>query len=83
MSDINIDFCRTFLALVMTDVKQVTTTQERKDAWVYKCMKNHWEFHGPNEFYWHGSADNAYDARAKGWSAFLAKHHPDHGEAEQ
>jgi hypothetical protein len=26
---------------------------------------------GPNNFTWHGSADNAYDARAQGWSAWL------------
>jgi len=43
-----------------------------KSAWVYKVGKDHWEFHF-GSYYWHGSADNAYDARAKGWSAWLAK----------
>lgn len=50
----------------------LTTAAERKDVWVYKFMDDHWEFHGPNGFYWHGSADNAYDARAKGWQAWEA-----------
>ena len=44
-----------------------------KDAWVWHFHRDHWEFHGPDGFYWHGSADNAYDARAHGWSAWLRK----------
>ncbi|HWS68097.1 MAG TPA: hypothetical protein VN325_35440 [Steroidobacteraceae bacterium] len=72
MSDINIGFCRALLRIVLTDIKPLTTPAERKDAWVYKCMEDHWEFHGPSGFYWHGSADNAYDARAKGWQAWMA-----------
>jgi hypothetical protein len=72
MSNINIDFSRTLLRIVLDDIKPLTTAAERKDAWVYKCMEDHWEFHGPGEFYWHGSADNAYDARAKGWQAWEA-----------
>ena len=70
--DINVTFCRTLLKLVMEDVRLETTAQQRKDAWVYECMPGHWEFHGPYKFYWHGSADNAYDARAKGWSAWMS-----------
>lgn len=69
--NINVTFCRSMLALVMADVKPLTTPAERKDAWVYRCMRNHWEFHGPDSFYWHGSADNAYDARQKGWSRWF------------
>lgn len=74
MTDINILFCRTLLSSVMEEVKKMTTGVERKAAWVYhfKGFGDHWEFHGPDKFYWHGSADNAYDARAKGWQAWLA-----------
>lgn len=70
MSNINIAFSRCLLSNVMEDIKTVTSGKERKDAWVYKLMEDHWEFHGPEGFYWHGSADNAYDARAKGWSSW-------------
>ena len=40
------------------------------DAWVYKVGTDHWEFHF-GMFYWHGSADNGCEARAKGWRAWL------------
>ena len=43
----------------------------RKDAWVYDLGRDHWEFHGPGGFYWHGSASNAYETRYKGWMAYL------------
>ena len=43
----------------------------RKDAWVYCFGRDHWEFHGPDDYYWHGSASNAADARYKGWMAYL------------
>jgi hypothetical protein len=70
-NELNTAFCRTMLSLVMEDVKEHTTAAERKGVWTYRCMKDHWEFHGPDEFYWHGSADGGYDARAKGWAAYL------------
>lgn len=68
--DINVSFCRTLLRSVMKDINPVTTVAERKSAWVYHFGRGHWEFHGPDEFYWDGRADNAYDARAKGWLAW-------------
>jgi hypothetical protein len=43
----------------------------RKDAWTYHFHKDNWEFHGPEKFYWHGSAANGWDARYKGWMAYL------------
>lgn len=58
---------------VMDDIKKVTSPAERKAAWVYHFGRQDWEFHGPDEFYWHGHADNAYDARAKGWQAWWEK----------
>lgn len=42
-----------------------------RDAWTYHFHSGHWEFHGPDGFYWHGNAENAYDARYHGWMAWL------------
>lgn len=69
--NLNAVFCRMLHTRVMVDVKQVTTSTERDAAWAYNFGGGHWEFHGPKGFYWHGEADNAYDARAKGWGAYL------------
>ena len=69
--DINAAFTRAVLSSVLPIVKKVTTPAERKEAWVYNHGRSHWEFHGPEEFYWHGTADNAADARSKGWYAWL------------
>lgn len=36
------------------------------------------EFHVPNDdYYWHGSADCAYDARQQGISAWLEHYYPE------
>jgi hypothetical protein len=71
MSRLDVAFGREFLKNVMEDINTVTTIAERKEAWVYKLdNRGHWEFHGPSDFYWHGEAETAYDARAKGWSAW-------------
>ena len=74
--DANLQFCRTLLKVVLKEVDPLTSGAERKAAWVYDLGMGHWEFHGPkniagDEFYWHGSADNAYDARATGWQKWL------------
>jgi hypothetical protein len=70
MTDINIDFCRTLLAQIKPDLKRAKRKMF-KDAWVYHFRRDHWEFHGPDNFYWNGSAGNAYEARYKGWMAWL------------
>jgi hypothetical protein len=44
-----------------------------RDAWVHTSDRKLWEFHGPDGFYWWGRAADAYDARFKGWSAWLEK----------
>lgn len=76
--DINVTFCRTLLSRAHELVKKADSSiNVRKDAWVYHFSRDHWEFHGPNKFYWHGSADNAYDARYRGWMSWLEKNHPD------
>lgn len=69
--DINIVFCRELLRLAHADVrKHYPGIKVSKAAWVYSYGRT-WEFHGPDGFYWHGRAGNAYDARAKGWHAYL------------
>ena len=69
----NTAFCRTKLSMIMPDVKAHTTAEQRKAVWVYKTGRQEWEFHGPGDFYWYGTADNASDARYRGWSAWLRK----------
>lgn len=71
MTDIDIGFGRALLAQIVPVVRDAGY-RSVKDAWVWSAGRDHWEFHGPGEFYWHGSAGNAYEARYKGWVAFLA-----------
>lgn len=67
-----LEFDRALLREAHKEVKQrFPQINLRKDAWVWRFMRQHWEFHGPDNFYWHGSACSAYEARAKGWSAWL------------
>jgi hypothetical protein len=73
VADINTTFCRTLLAGAHADVKKHFPHINLRTAWVYKTDRQSWEFHGPDDFYWYGHADNAYDARAKGWWAWLRK----------
>lgn len=69
-------FCRLMLRETMEDVRKVTTAAERKTAWGYKYSGQEMvEFHGPDEFYWHGRGCCVYLARAKGWEAWLEKYH--------
>lgn len=75
--DINISFSRALLARIIPDVKD-KGMRVNKDAWVWCAGRDHWEFHGPNNFYWHGSADNAYEARYKGWFAWLENSNGEH-----
>lgn len=72
MSEINIVFCRELLSMIHADVrKHFPEMKVRKAAWVYHTGRGRWEFHGPDRYYWHGRADNAYDARYKGWRSWL------------
>lgn len=78
---INISFCRSLLTAVRRDVEAFAPGKRViKDAWVWNAGRDHWEFHGPDNYYWHGRADNAYDARAKGWQAWLSKTFPGYAE---
>jgi hypothetical protein len=60
------------LAEVSRDVRKHVPGITLMKAWVHSAGRGQWEFHF-QEFYWHGSAADAYDARARGWSAYLAK----------
>ena len=40
-------------------------------GWTHQSSPRFWEFHGPDQFYWHGKADNGYHARYLGWLAWL------------
>lgn len=72
MSNVDIAFCRSLLSMAHESVKlHYPEINLVKDAWVYHFIRDHWEFHGPDKFYWDGSASNAYEARYKGWTAWL------------
>jgi hypothetical protein len=71
MPSIDVAFTRALLAEAHKLVKQHFPDTNLKQAWVYKYNRDHWEFHGPDGFYWHGSAGTAYDARYKGWMSWL------------
>lgn len=57
---------------IAADVRRYDPTIKLRDAWVWCAGRDHWEFHF-GDFYWHGSAGGAYDARAKGWEAYLVR----------
>lgn len=64
-------FCRLHLTEVMKEVRPHTTALERKAAWTYHYGHSQGEFHAHDGFYWYGSAHCKYEARAKGWEAWL------------
>lgn len=75
MTSIDVIFTRSLLSQIKPDV-EAAGYRLNKDAWVWCAGRDHWEFHGPKEYYWHGSAGTAYEARYKGWAAFLNKDAP-------
>ena len=74
---VNTAFSRELLKRVLDDVRAYRiSTGDRfafklTDAWVYKLGTDDWEFHF-GKFYRRGDSDDAFEARAKGWSAWLA-----------
>lgn len=72
MTNIDHAFCRSLLSQAHELVKlHYPETNLRADAWVWHFQRDDWEFHGPDGFYWNGSATNAWEARYKGWMAWL------------
>ena len=70
--NVDIIFCRRLLSEMHAEPTfRASGKRLMKDAWVWHAGRDHWEFHGPDKFYWHGSAGNAYEARYKGWSAWI------------
>lgn len=67
--NVDVTFSRELLQQTMKAVR-AAKIQNLRSAWVWKAGRDHWEFHF-GDFFWHGSASNAYDARAHGWSAYL------------
>lgn len=65
-------FERSLYQEVVKDVRKHVPGVRLREAWVWKAGRDHWEFHY-GEFFWHGSASGAFEARAKGWSAYLTK----------
>ncbi len=76
MANINVEFSRELLKVVLQEVKAAFPDIKVSEAWVYKYNDGRWEFHGPNKYYWYGRADNAYDARYKGWVSWLETRKP-------
>jgi hypothetical protein len=72
MTDINIAFCRLLLSQITPEIR-AAGKRVYKDAWVWTGDGRQWEWHGPETAIWYGRADNAYDARFKGWSSWLDK----------
>lgn len=71
-------FCRLMLAQVIPWVNKVTTPAVRKTTWAWEFSRyKHYEWHGPDSFYWQGGACCKYMARYEGWSAWLRVKHPD------
>jgi hypothetical protein len=66
-------YTRPLLKVIMEDVREHVKPEDIKAAWPFKVGKGHFEFHGSQKFYWHGSAADLWEARANGWAAYLRK----------
>ena len=72
--DINVAFSRALLRVGTTVMKKhFPHMHVMRDAWVWSAGDGNWKFNGPDKFQWHGRAGNAYDARYKGWVAWMEK----------
>jgi hypothetical protein len=63
--------CRFLIRLLCLHLIKRTTTAERGIVWVAQVLRDRWEFHGPQQFYWYGRASNEYEARHRGWNAYF------------
>ncbi len=78
-------FCRTYLAIVMIDIRKTVSVETIKSAWTIKTSLGGIEFHinkckaVPEGFYWYGSACCCWEGRALGWQAYI-EHRKNNGE---
>jgi hypothetical protein len=77
MQSNEITFSRTLLTALRADLEK-HKLQIYKDATVVSDVRASrrncpcvFEFHGPRGFYWTGMASSSYEARFKGWHAYL------------
>jgi hypothetical protein len=82
--NLNIEFERELLKVVMKEVRETFTKEElailKKNSWGYKYSDSDTiEFHinkcsvVPEGYYWYGSGSSVTYAKAKGWGYFLDK----------
>lgn len=82
MTNVDTMFTRSLLRLAKADLKRhFPRIRIVKDAWLWTDGRGCWEFHGPKicnaddpdnvPFFWYGRAHDAYEARYKGWMAWL------------
>jgi|19_taG_2_1085344.scaffolds.fasta_scaffold01880_5 hypothetical protein len=64
------DFCRNLYGHTMADVRKATTAEQRKKSWGYK-FSGSVEFHGPDDYYWHGGGCCLWSAKEQGWYAWM------------
>lgn len=88
MSTSDVEFSRHYLTEVHKDVKRVPglTGNLWKLAWVWTegGKSQFYEFHGPEKFTYSMRATNAYEARARGWQAYIRQRHPElHAQLEK
>jgi len=75
--NINTSFTRAILAETHRQVREACPEIKHpmKAAWVWnggRPGRGNWEFHGPDDFFYHvGSVLDAYEARSRGWEAYL------------
>ncbi len=73
---LNTSFTRALLTAVVPAV-EVAGHYVFRDAMVTHFHRDHYEFAGPHGFHWHGHAHDLYEARYKGWMAYLKANHRD------
>lgn len=73
MASVDTMFTRALLREAVKLVRLHYPEIKLRESYVMQPFRGHWEFHGPEKFYWHGRAHDAYEARYKGWTAWLRK----------
>jgi len=68
-------FCRILLKDVMVEVCKHVSKKDIKASWTWRSssLRNTTEFHGPDNFCWHGQACCLWHAKVQGWEAYLRK----------